>query len=188
LTADGATGAGKRGELRLHILVLRCQTGDERAFAELLDWFGDRTLRYLESLVGPDAEDVQQDVWLAVYRSLRSLRDPRTFRTWLFRTTRHHAIDFLRRRKRQQRLLELVALTGDETEPPAVEEDTTMVVDKAALHAALERLSPAHQEVLLLRFRDGMSYAQIASVVGCPIGTVRTRLHHAKRKLYQVLR
>jgi len=63
-----------------------------------------------------------------------------------------------------------------------------MLIDREVLHAAIEGLSPAQREVLLLRFRDDLSYAEIASVVGCPIGTVRTRLHHAKRKLYQLLR
>lgn len=188
MRADDTPHAAERGELRLHILVLRCQTGDERAFAQLLDWFGDRTLGYLEKLVGADAEDVQQETWLAVYRSIRSLHDPRAFRTWLFRTTRHHAIDFLRRRKREQRLLELVALEPSDEGSDQAEAEPAVTVDKAALHAAMEGLSPAHREVLLLRFRDGLSYAEIALVVGCPIGTVRTRLHHAKRRLHQVLR
>jgi len=183
LTLDGAP---RHSELRLHFQVLRCQAGDEHAFGQLIDWFADRTLRYLEGLVGPDAEDVQQDVWLAVYRGIRALHDPRAFRTWLFRTTRHHAIDFLRRRKRELRLLELTAVEAAEPDEP--EEDSDMVIDRAVLHAAIDELPPAHREVLVLRFRDDLSYAEIAMVVGCPIGTVRTRLHHAKRKLYQLLR
>ena len=61
--------------------------------------------------------------------------------------------------------------------------DPDMVLD-----AVLCELSPAHREVMMLRFRDDLSYTEIAMVVGCPVGTVRTRLHHAKRKLYQLLR
>ena len=186
MRADDQPRSSVRGELRLHLLVLRCQAGDERAFGQLLDWFAERTLAYLEGLVGPDAEDVQQEVWLSVYRSIKALHNPRAFRTWLFRTTRHHAIDFLRRRKRQQRLLELAAVEAGGSDEPEEEPDSTM--DQAVLDAALSELSPAHREVLLLRFRDELSYAEIAMVVGCPIGTVRTRLHHAKRKLHQLLR
>lgn len=188
MRADGKPLSGERGELRLHFLVLRCQAGDERAFAQLLDWFSERTLAYLEGLVGPEAEDVHQEVWLSVYRGIRTLHNPRAFRTWLFRTTRHHAIDFLRRRKREQRLLELAAR---ETADPGFEdvwEERDITLDGAFLDAAMSELSPAHREVMLLRFRDELSYAEIAMVVGCPIGTVRTRLHHAKRKLYQLLR
>ncbi|UCD24298.1 MAG: sigma-70 family RNA polymerase sigma factor [Gemmatimonadota bacterium] len=187
MTAEVQPRTSKRGDLRLHFLVLRCQTGDERAFADLLDRFAERTLGYLVGLVGSeDAEDVNQEVWLAVYRGIRMLHNARSFRTWLFRTTRHHAIDFLRRRKREQRLLELAAVDAKVT--VEAEEERDIMVEPELLDAALSELSPAHREVMLLRFRDEMSYTQIALVVGCPIGTVRTRLHHAKRKLYQLLR
>lgn len=177
-----------RTEIRLHLLVLRCQAGDERAFGLLLDWFGDRTLTYLEGLVGQnDAEDVHQEVWLSVYRGIRTLHNPRAFRTWLFRATRHHAIDFLRRCKREQRLLELAAVEAKISEEAAGEPDVPIDRD-VVLDAVLSELTPAHREVMLLRFRDDLSYAEIAMVVGCPIGTVRTRLHNAKRKIYQLLR
>ena len=188
MTAGGTPISGSRGELRLHFLVLRCQAGDESAFAQLLEWFAERTLVYLEGLVGPDAEDVYQEVWLSVYRGIRMLHNPRAFRTWLFRTTRHHAIDFLRRRKREQRLLELAAREAADPGPEAVWEERDTSLDGAFLDAAMSELSPVQREVMLLRFRDELSYAEIAMVVGCPIGTVRTRLHHAKRKLYQLLR
>ena len=169
-------------------MVLRCQAGDEGAFRQLLDWFGERTLAYLEGLVGgDDAGDVHQEVWLSVFRGIRSLHNPRAFRTWLFRTTRHHAIDYLRRCKREQRLLELAAVEArvgsDANEAPGAGMNSDVIMD-----ALLAELSPAHREVMMLRFRDDLSYAEIAMVVGRPVGTVRTRLHHAKRKLYQLLR
>jgi RNA polymerase sigma-70 factor (ECF subfamily) len=181
-----AEGAPRRSELRLHFLVLRSQAGDERAFAQLVDWFAERTLWYLKSLVGPDAEDVQQEVWLSVYRSIRTLQDPRAFRSWLFRAARNHAVDFLRRQKRERRLLELAARETAEPEEP--EEERELPVSSAVLRAAMDGLPPTQREVLSLRFWENLSYAEIAMLVGCPIGTVRTRLHHAKRKLYQLLR
>ncbi len=188
MRADVAQRSSTRCEMRLHLLVLRCQTGDERAFGQLLNWFGERTLTYLEGLVGKDdAEDVHQEVWLAVYRGIRTLHNPRAFRTWLFRAARHHAIDFLRRYKREQRLLELAAVEAKVSD--SVEEQPDIGIEPdVVLDAVLSELSPAHREVMLLRLRDEMSYAEIAMVVGCPIGTVRTRLHHAKRKIYQLLR
>jgi RNA polymerase sigma-70 factor (ECF subfamily) len=168
--------------------VLRCQAGDEHAFGQLLDWFGERTLVYLEGLVGRDeAEDVHQEVWLAVYRGIRTLHNPRAFRTWLFRAARHHAIDFLRRCKRERRLLELAAVEARVHER-GEEEPGIGIEPDVVLDAALSELSPAHREVMTLRIRDELSYAEIAMVVGCPIGTVRTRLHRAKQKLYQLLR
>jgi len=172
--------------LSLHLLVLRCQAGDESAFGRLMESFGEKTLRYLRSLVGDDADDVQQEVWLSVYRGIGGLSNPGAFRTWLFRTTRHRAVDFLRRRKRERELLDEVARdsveTGDETEP-----DLLAGVDGGLLESALKAIPPPQREVVLLRYRDDMSYTDIALVVGCPVGTVRTRLHHAKRRLQELL-
>jgi len=68
-------------DLRLCLLVLRCQAGDEQAFAQLFERSGPRTLAHLQGLIGRDAEDVQQDVWLTVYRSLSTLAHPGAFRT-----------------------------------------------------------------------------------------------------------
>src|SRR4051812_40241779 len=98
-----------RDALRIHLLVLRCQTGDERAFATLMERFGPRTLGYLRAVLGADAEDVQQEVWLAVFRGIAGLANAGAFRTWLYRTTRHRAIDFLRRCRRERELLDDVA-------------------------------------------------------------------------------
>jgi RNA polymerase sigma-70 factor (ECF subfamily) len=155
-------------------LVLRCQAGDERAFADLLDWFAERTLAYLEGLVGPDdAEDVQQEVWLSVYRGIRMLHNARAFRTWLFRTTRHHAIDFLRRRKREQRLLELAAVEAKVN--GEAEEERDIMMEPEVLDAAMSELSPAHREVMLLRFRDELRYAEIATCKTKAVSTITVR-------------
>src|SRR4051812_31573634 len=96
--------------LQLQLLVLRCQAGDERAFATLLDEFGEKTLRYLRGLLGEDADDVQQEVWLAVFKRIATLANPAAFRTWLFQTTRHRAIDFLRVRERERAHLDDTAV------------------------------------------------------------------------------
>ena len=184
-----ATTQGLRpDDLALRLLVLRCQAGDEEAFARLMRSFEARTLGYLRGLVGDEADDVQQEVWLSIYRHLHVLADPGAFRTWLFRTTRHRAIDFLRKRKRERELIddtpiEDVVVTGDETG----EDDTRQLFDEEAFAAALLAMPPPQREVMLLRYRDGLSYQEIAQVVGRPIGTVRTRLHHAKRRLQESL-
>ena len=172
--------------LRLHLLVLRCQAGDEQAFTRLFTWFGERTLRHLRALVGDDAEDAQQEVWLAVYRAIGGLSDPGAFRTWLFQTTRHRAFDLRRRRKRETRLLAestlALAVTGD-----AGEGDTDPGPEDFDLVATAAALSPIHREVLLLRYQDELSYAEIALVAGCSIGTVKSRLHQAKQRLQETI-
>lgn len=172
--------------LELHLLVLRCQVGDEGAFARLFEWFGPRTLGYLRSLLGDEAEDLQQEVWLAVYRNIRNLSNPHAFRTWLFQATRHRAIDFLRRRKRADTLLEGAAVELGEADS-AVDPPEDAAPDPAALESALAALPAVQREVLRLRYQDDLSYAEIALVVGCAIGTVRSRLHHAKRHLQSII-
>jgi RNA polymerase sigma-70 factor, ECF subfamily len=168
--------------LRLELTVLRCQAGDERAFKALLDEFGDRTLRYLRGLLGDDADDVQQEVWLAVFNRIATLADPAAFRTWLFRTTRHRAIDCLRSRRREREQIDDVPL--DEIAAGDID-DEVVIADVS--ETTLAALPPPQREVLLLRYHDDLTYEEIAIVVGCPIGTVRTRLHHAKRHLRQLI-
>jgi RNA polymerase sigma-70 factor (ECF subfamily) len=169
-----------REELRLQLLILRCQTGDERAFAQLFGEFSGRTLAYLKSVVGEGAEDVQQEVWLAVYRGLGRLDNARAFRTWLYSTTRHRAIDYLRSRKREQELLSAAVQDATEELESAEEREA---FDEAAVSMALNTLPAVQREVLLLRYRDDLSYAEIALVVGCSVGTVRSRLHHARQRM-----
>jgi RNA polymerase sigma-70 factor (ECF subfamily) len=167
----------------LHLLVLRCQTGDERAFAQLMNQFGERSLRYLRGLIDEAAEDVQQEVWLTVYRGIAELANPRAFRTWLFRITRHRALDYLRSRKRERELMDDVPV--DTLDSVAADSEHEGADIDAAMLDALDALPPAHREVCLLRYRDDMSYAEIALVIGCSIGTVRSRLHYAKQRLHE---
>lgn len=170
-----------RDDLRRRLLVLRCQAGDEQAFSELFAQFRDRTRQYLLGLLGPDlAHDAQQEVWLAVYRRIGTLANPGAFRTWLFQITRHRAIDELRRRDRHEGLLE--AVSAAPTDP--VDADP---LDLPDLEPVLGTLSPAHREVLILRFWQDLSYAEMATVIGCSIGTVRSRIHHAKTNVRALL-
>jgi len=168
----------------LALLVLQCQSGSDRAFARLVDMFSERTLAYLRGLVGDDADDVHQELWLGVYRHIASLANPGAFRTWLFQTTRHCALDQLRKRKREG---EVFADVEFETVDAAEDAGDPAEFDTADVDAVLMQIPPPQREVILLHYRDDLSYADIAVVVGCPIGTVRTRLHHAKRKLRELL-
>ena len=93
---------------------------------------------------------MQQEVWLTVFRSLRTLGNPRAFRTWLFRTTRHRAIDFLRARRRERELVEEASMTVVDAVPP--DEPLTNLKDSDA--AVALPAPPAHREVLVLRYQE----------------------------------
>src|SRR5262245_17265757 len=84
------------------VLVLRCQAGDEAAFAALVGEYGPRLRYYLRRLLGgrgAEAEDVLQDVWLDVYRAVPRLADPTAFPAWLYRIARDRAARLFRRRR-----------------------------------------------------------------------------------------
>src|SRR5687767_7107485 len=132
-------------EARLYLLVLRCQAGDASAFTRLLEAFGGRTLAHLRALVGDAAEEVQQEVWLAVYRHLPSLSNPRAFRTWLFQTTRHRAVDHLRSKKRERELFEDADIEADQI---AVRNDERIDLAHTSVAFAVDQLQPLHREVL----------------------------------------
>jgi RNA polymerase sigma-70 factor (ECF subfamily) len=174
-------------ERRLYeqILVLRCQTGDEAAFAELVGRYGPRLRYYLRKSFGrmDGAEDAYQDVWFVAFRRIRGLMDPAAFVTWLYRIAQNRVRQKLRRRGPPVRPIE----EADEVPEPGGEPVEFTPDDVARIHVALDGLALEHREVLMLRFLEGMSYEQIATVSGCGVGTVKSRLHYAKRALRRVL-
>jgi RNA polymerase sigma-70 factor (ECF subfamily) len=127
------------------------------------------------------ADDLLQDVWLEVYRGVARLADPGAFPAWLYQIARRQALRVLRKKRRPLASLEGVDLAEEG------EEDDFSAEDAERVHAALRQLAPEHREVLLLRFFEGMPYEDIAHVTGCQLGTVRSRIHYAKRALRRVM-
>jgi RNA polymerase sigma-70 factor (ECF subfamily) len=121
-------------------------------------------------------------VWFDVYRGVARLADPGAFPAWLYRIARHRALGELRKTRQHLSSLEGIDLAGEEGE-----DDDFSAEDAVRVHAALGRLAPEHREVLLLRFIEGMTYEDIARVTGCRLGTVRSRIHYAKRALRRVM-
>lgn len=169
-------------QLYERLLVLRTQAGDEPALAELICRYHSRLLFYLRRLLpsGSDVEAAVQDVWLSVHRQLAGLREVAAFRTWLYRIARDRAGVELRRKRIPFEPVIAEAIVESE-EPEFGPEDAQHV------HAALDQLSREQREALVLRFLEGMSYDEIARVVGCQIGTIRSRLHYAKQTLKTIL-
>ncbi len=164
------------------LLVIRCQVGDGAAFGELVESYGPRLRYYLRKMLGAaaDVEDALQEVWLDVFRGLPRLVHPAAFPAWVYRVARVRAFRRLRRRLEPSQLIEDADVPDDENGDFSAE-------DAEQVHAALDGLAPEHREILVLRFLEEMPYEEIARVVGCRVGTVRSRLHYAKRALRRVL-
>jgi RNA polymerase sigma-70 factor (ECF subfamily) len=167
------------------VLVLRCQMGDEIAFAELVERYGPRLRYYLQKAFGrmDGAEDAFQDVWFTVFRKVRDLVDPGAFRTWLYRIAQNRANGQLRKRGPSFRPME----EAEQVTDSGAGEPDFSPEDGQRIHAALDELALEHREVLVLRFLEDMTYEDIAAVTGCQIGTVKSRLHYAKQALRRVL-
>jgi RNA polymerase sigma-70 factor (ECF subfamily) len=164
------------------VLVVRAQAGDEAAFAELVARYDARLRYFLRKLVKDRAEDVLQDVWLDVFRQLPRLTDPQAFRAWVYRIARDRAYGLLRKSQRAAEPLGQTEVPDDRTDENGFDAE-----DAERIHAALDCLPPEQREVLVLRFIESMSYDAIARVTGQPLGTVRSRLHYAKRALRTIL-
>jgi RNA polymerase sigma-70 factor (ECF subfamily) len=164
------------------VLVLRCQLGDEAAFERLVANYSPKVRYYVWRLAGRQhqEEDILQAIWLAVWSQLPKLRNPEAFRAWLYRIARNIALQGLRNR------VDHVPLEDDHPAPADAEERFSKE-EAAAVHAALDAISPAHKEVLVLRFLEDMSYEEIAEIVGCSVGTVRSRIYYGKKHLRSIM-
>jgi len=160
-------------------LVVRSQLGDETAFRELVALYVPRLSAFVGKMISSNhADDLMQEIWVAVYRGLPSLRAVASFRPWIFRIAR----DRVYREYRRSRV-PVDSLDESEAEHLPAPEPLDENFDREQLHQRLQELSPAHREVLLLHYIEELSYEEIARVTNANIGTVRSRLHHAKRSL-----
>ena len=166
------------------VLVTRCQMGDEFAFERLLKRYHARLSYFVRQMAGAsaDSEDILQEIWIAVFRKIGTLSSPRAFPARLYRIARNKVYSALRKRTGFTPLSE-VPETADERE----DEDDFGPEDAARIHASLRKIRPEHREVLILRYLAEMSYERIASTTGSTLGTVRSRLHYAKRSLRRAM-
>ncbi|MGH2740640.1 MAG: RNA polymerase sigma factor [Actinomycetota bacterium] len=160
-------------------IVRRAREGDLGAFEELVRLYQGEVYRLALHLVRDRelAEDVAQDAFIAAFRSLRSFRGRSKFSTWLFRITRNCSVDAIRKASRQRRLVEQV-----EVEPPAP--DAAL---RAALREAIDGLPAELREAFVLIEVFGFSYREASDVLGVPGGTVKSRMHRARRLLVDEL-
>jgi RNA polymerase sigma-70 factor (ECF subfamily) len=171
-------------------LIEAARTGDEMALNRLLANARPRLLAVALRMVRDrdDAEDVVQEALVKVCRHITRFEGRSAFTTWLHRIVVNAALDCLRRH--QSRFERVAGAEADEGPAPldAVDEETPeLLVARAETGAvvrdAIAALTPSHQQVLALREFDGESYQSIAHLARVPVGTVMSRLHHARNRL-----
>lgn len=168
----------------------QARAGDIEAFARLFEPLRPVVLAVARRLVGEqDAEDVAMDTFLRAWKALPGYRGVASLKTWTLRIARNACLDRLRRCAASP----AVPLPEASDERPTLElsDPTRATPDEIVrsrdaarlLRHALDRLDTDHRVVLLLRFAEDLSYAEIAAATGLPIGTVMSRLFNGKRKL-----
>src|SRR5688572_18913740 len=165
-------------------LVQRARDGDEGAFTELVDLDGDRCFAIAYRILRDvdRAKDAVQQAFLLAWRELHRLRDPERFEVWLYRLLVNACYEEARRHRRWTTRVRALPMEGPPAPDPIVSVD-----DRDALERAFQRLSPEHRAVFVMHHHAGIPLQAIAEVVGVPIGTVKSRLHHAVRNLRAVL-
>lgn len=169
-------------------LVAACLAGNEQAWRTLYDAqfpFVFRTARRL-GIPQDEAEDVAHDVFVIAHRRLADFSEGRVS-TWLYRIAANVASNRHRRRRVRERLQDWIPVWGNEESqrPDRAAEKTSA---SAAVDRVLARMSPKKREVFALFELERLEGEEIAERVGCPVGTVWTRLHHARKEFVQIAR
>jgi RNA polymerase sigma-70 factor, ECF subfamily len=171
-------------------LIERCKAGDGLAFREVFRAHRADVARLVQRMTGrpADLEDIVQEVFLQVYRSIKDFRGQSRFSTWLYRVT----VNVVLMQRRAARSRPVTHEAPDDAFGPDLRELPDDQVARArriaAFYRLLDRLSDKKRAVFVLHELEGLSPSEIAKVVGAPVLTVRTRLFYARRELLALLR
>jgi RNA polymerase sigma-70 factor (ECF subfamily) len=177
--------------------VRRAQEGDVRAFEQLFQQYHRGIYNTVFQMTHNDADaaDLTQEVFVRAYRALPRLQTPEAFTSWLYRIAVNLSRNWLRDRGRVR--VESLELPGEEGEEGSTREIADPSGDPAALaqtkdmqervQKAIAGLSPDHRQVVTLHHMEGMPVEEIAQVIGCSIGTVKSRLSRARENLKRKL-
>ena len=180
------------------LLIDHLREGDDTALAPLVDKYKRMVHRLALQITKnhEDANDVMQETFIKVYQSIHTFRQEAAFETWVYRIAVNEALNFVKRRERRR---ESPLSTTEESEyDPSVLHKVEMANDpqinaeKTELRhwvtKAVNSLSLKHRTVVILHELEGLTHAEIASILNCSEGTVRSRLHYARKQLRTLLK
>jgi RNA polymerase sigma-70 factor (ECF subfamily) len=190
-TANAPTGPDEA------VLVKRSRQGDLGAYDELVRRYQERIYSTIYHMTAnhEDANDLAQEAFIKAYQALKSFKGGSSFYTWVYRIAVNKTINFLKQRKNRAQMSlddldfnaehdpDLVALISEKT--PRREVNLAELHEK--LNEAMQKLSEAHRLVVTLHDVQGLSHEEIAEIMDCNIGTVRSRLFYARQQLQAYL-
>jgi RNA polymerase sigma-70 factor, ECF subfamily len=182
------------------LLVRKLRERDEKAFREIVETYGDRVYNLIYRMLGnrEEAEDVSQEVFITVFKSIDSFRGDSKFSTWLYRIAVNHCknrIKYLaRRHDRDQSEYDEEALrdqaVGTTTAPnpsPRPDKQLEGVELEQIMQRCIAQLEEEHRLVIVLRDVEDLSYDEICAITNLPTGTVKSRLHRARLALKKMM-
>lgn len=165
-------------------LLDACRRGDPAAFRELFDLHKDKVYSIALRYTGDPgaAQDIAQDTFIKLFGALNKFRGDSSFESWLYRLVVNACFDH---RRRERRLMPLVDSLLDLIRTPGANALDGMLRAETddRIHAAVQSLPPDQRMAVVLRYTQSLSYEEIAAIVGCPPGTVASRLNRAHRTL-----
>jgi RNA polymerase sigma-70 factor (ECF subfamily) len=181
-------------------LLRRCARGDAAAYRELVERVEKPLVNFILRFVGERnvAEDLFQETFVRVVKTLGSFRPEASLTTWIFTIARNLSLDWLKA-KRRHREMALDAATSEEkgriiyfkdvlrSGAAAPEDRAELTEDERRVSASLSKLSPIKREALVLRIYAGLQYSEIARIQNAPVGTVKFRIHEALKDLSQLM-
>ena len=195
----GGGGLGEPVEQDDIALVLRCQKGDALAFEQLVIKYRSKVFSMIYGMVQneQDAWDLAQEGFIKAWRSIHRFKGQASFYTWLYRIVTNVAIDSLRRKsfKKTAEFDDEIAATqvepGSKTMPqpdPMPHQGLEREEIRHRIEHAINKLSPEHRAVIVMKEIEELQYNEIAEALGCSIGTVMSRLFYARKKLQILLK
>lgn len=192
------------GELSDEQLVGRCLDGDQRAFEQLVERYAPRIYDFCLRLLGSaeEAEDAVQDTFTAAFQRLDTYRGDAAFRTWLYRIAGNRVTDALRRSARRRHAVayaDAELANMDSAAVPVAWADTVageladpaLTVERRLqaehLWRSVARMPVKYRLPLLLHYREGLSYREVAQILDVPVRTVETRLYRARQTLRNLM-
>ncbi len=160
------------------LLVLQAQQGDRRALSMLVKRWHPKLMRHAYNMLGNQAaaQDATQESWTAIMRNIATLRDVGAFKIWMYRICTNKCRNWIRNRQRQRRLNEELKADLD-VELPA---DNTRI-DRIKLE--LTRMPLNQRQILVMFYLEELSMKEISACLNIPVGTVKSRLYHAREHL-----
>lgn len=178
-------------------LIQKAKSGDNKAFEELIEEHFKKIYNIAYRMTGnpDDASDMTQEVMIKLFRNIGSFKGDSKFSTWVYRVATNTCLDELKKQKRHSHTsLNAEFDTGDgemtydvEDTSPTPEEAAEKKELRSTVAAAIQKLSPDHKAALVLRDIKGFSYDEIAKILNCSEGTVKSRLNRARAALKEIL-